>query len=151
MGHLFLALSDQTRLRLLSLMIGGEVSVGFTDLMTTLPQVDAGKLKLLAVTSLKRSPMIPKTPTVAESGLPGFNVTAWFGLVTRTGTPRPVIDKLNREILRVLQIPEARSRITNLGSEPGTLSPAEFGEFIGAESRKWAKVIETGGLRDTQP
>jgi len=132
-------------------LVSGEVSVGFTDLMTTLPQVEAGKLKLLAVTSLKRSPMIPKTPTVAESGLPGFNVTAWFGLVTRTGTPRPVIDKLNREILRVLQIPEARSRITNLGSEPGTLSPAEFGEFIGAESRKWAKVIETGGLRDTQP
>ncbi len=97
-------------------LVSGEVSVGFTDLMTTLPQVEAGKLKLIAVTSLKRSPMIPKTPTVAESGLPGFNVTAWFGLVTRNGTPRPVIDKLNREILRILQIPDARARITNLGT-----------------------------------
>ena len=127
-------------------LVSGEVSVGFTDLMTTLPQVEAGKLRLLAVTSLKRSPMIPQTPTVAESGLPGFNVTAWFGLVTRTGTPRAVIDKLNREILRILQLPDARSRITNLGSEPGTLSPAEFGEFVAAESKKWARVIQAGGM-----
>ena len=132
-------------------LVSGEVSVGFTDLMTTLPQVEAGKLKLLAVTSLKRSRMIPKTPTVAESGLPGFNVTAWFGLVTRNGTPRPVIDKLSREILRILQLPDVQQRLTSLGSEPGTLSPAEFGEFISAESRKWSKVIAAGGLRDPQP
>ena len=127
-------------------LVAGEVSVGFTDLMTTLPQVEAGKLKLLAVTSLQRSSMIPQTPTVAESGLPGYNVTAWFGLVTRAGTPRPVIDKLNREILKVLQIPDARTQITRLGSEPGTLSAAEFGEFVSAETKKWAGVIKASGL-----
>ena len=131
-------------------LVSGEVSVGFTDLMTTLPQVEAGKLKLLAVTSLKRSPMIPKTPTVAESGLPGFNVTAWFGLVSRTGTPRPVIDKLSKEILRILQLPDVQKRITDLGSEPGTLGPAEFGEFIGAETKKWAGVVKAGGLSSIQ-
>jgi tripartite-type tricarboxylate transporter receptor subunit TctC len=128
-------------------LVSGEVQFGFTDLITTLPQVETGKLKLLAVTGLKRSPMIPKTPTVAESGLPGFNVTAWFGLVTRAETPRPIIDKLGREVLRILQLPDTQTRLTRLGSDPGTLGPAEFGEFIAAESKKWAKVIDAGGLR----
>lgn len=128
-------------------LVSGEVQFGFTDLITTLPQVEAGKLRLLAVTGLKRSPMIPKTPTMAESGLPGFNVTAWFGLVTRADTPRPVIDKLGHEILRILQLPDIQTRLTRLGSDPGTLGPAEFGEFIAAETRKWAKVIGRGGPR----
>jgi tripartite-type tricarboxylate transporter receptor subunit TctC len=112
-----------------------------------LPFVRSGQLRGLAVSSAKRIAAAPELPTVAESGLPGFNVTAWFGLVTRAGTPRPVIDKLSREILRILQQPDTQAKITRLGSEPGTLGPAEFGEFIAAESRKWAKVIEAGGLR----
>jgi len=126
------------------------MSVGFTDLITTLPHTEAGKLRLLAVTSLKRSPITPQTPTVAESGVPGFNVTAWFGLVTRTGTPPAIIDKLNREILRILQQPETRTRIMRMGSEPGTLSPAEFGKFVSAETRKWARVVEAAGFRNVK-
>jgi tripartite-type tricarboxylate transporter receptor subunit TctC len=124
-------------------LIAGEVSIGFTDLMTTLPHVKAGKLRLIAVTSARRSPVIPDTPTVAESGLRGFGVTAWFGLVTRAGTPKPVIDKLNQEILRILQLPDTRKRLAALGSELGTLTADEFGEFLRDETAKWAKVINT--------
>jgi tripartite-type tricarboxylate transporter receptor subunit TctC len=122
-------------------LVSGEVQFGFTDLMTTLPQVEAHKLRLLAVTSLKRWPTIPQTPAVSET-LPGFNVTAWFGLVTRTGTPKPVIDKLNREILRILQLPDVKKHLTDMGSEPGTLSAAEFGDFVAAEQKKWAGVVK---------
>jgi tripartite-type tricarboxylate transporter receptor subunit TctC len=128
-------------------LVSGEVQIGFTDLMTTLPQVEAGKLKMLAVTSLKRWPTIPQTPAVAET-LPGFAVTAWFGLVTRTGTPKPVIDKLNREILRALQMPDVKKRLTDMGSEPGTLSPAEFGDFVAAEQKKWSRVVKAGGVAE---
>ena len=128
-------------------LVSGEVQFGFTDLMTTLPQVEGGKLKLLAVTSSKRWPTIPRTPAVAET-LPGFAVTAWFGLVTRTGTPKPVIDKLNREILRALQQADVKKRLTDMGSEPGTLSPAEFGEFVAAEQKKWSRVVKAGGVAE---
>ena len=128
-------------------LVSGEVQLGFTDLMTTLPQVEAGKLKMLAVTSLKRWPTIPQTPAVAES-LPGFAVTAWFGLVTRTGTPKPIIDKLNREILRALEMPDVRKRLTDMGSEPGTLSPEGFGEFVAAEQKKWSRVVKAGGVTE---
>jgi tripartite-type tricarboxylate transporter receptor subunit TctC len=128
-------------------LVSGEVQFGFTDLMTTLPQVEAGKLRLLAVTSLKRWPTIPQTPAVAET-LPGFNVTAWFGLVTRSGTPQPVIDKLNREIVRVLQLPDVKKRLMDMGSEPGTLSPAEFGNFVAGEQKKWTRVVKAGGVAE---
>lgn len=123
-------------------LIAGEVSVGFTDLSTTLPQVKAGKLRLLAVTSAKRSPLVPSVPTVAESGLPGFNVTAWFGLITRAGTPKPVVDKLNREIVKALQMSDTKARLEALGSDLGTMSPDEFGAFIKSETSKWAEVIK---------
>jgi tripartite-type tricarboxylate transporter receptor subunit TctC len=124
-------------------LVAGEVSIGFTDLMTTLPHVRSGKLRLLAITSARRSPVVPEVPTVAESGIPGFGVTAWFGLVTRAGTPKPIVDKLNREILRALQLPDTRKRLAALGSELGTLSPEEFGEFLRNETEKWARVIKT--------
>ncbi len=124
-------------------LVAGEVSIGFTDLMTTLPHVQAGKLRLIGVTSARRSPIVPDTPTVAESGLPGFDVTAWFGLVTREGTPKPVIDKLNREILRILQLPDTKKRLAALGSELGTLTADQFGEFLQQETKKWARVINT--------
>lgn len=127
-------------------LIAGEVSMGFTDLMTTLPHVKAGKLRLLAVTSAKRSPVIPETPAVSEV-VPGFGVTAWFGVVTRKGTPKPVIDKLNSEILRILKQPDTRKQLAALGSDLGTLSADEFGEFLNAETRKWAQVIAAAKTR----
>jgi len=127
-------------------LIAGEVSMGFTDLMTTLPHVKAGKLRLLAVTSARRSPVIPDTPAVSEV-LPGFGVTAWFGVVTRKGTPKPVIDRLNSEILRILKRPDARKLLAALGSDLGTLSASEFGDFLDSETRKWAEVIKVAKAR----
>lgn len=127
-------------------LLSGEVSVGFSDLMTTLPHVQAGKLRLLAVTSAKRSVVVPDVPAVAET-LPGFDVTAWFGIVIRTGTPKPIIEKLNREILRSLQAPDTRKRLAELGSELGTLNSEEFGAFLKAETEKWARVIKTADAR----
>jgi tripartite-type tricarboxylate transporter receptor subunit TctC len=127
-------------------LLSGEVSVGFSDLMTTLPHVQVGKLRLLAVTSAKRSAVVPDVPSVAET-LPGFDVTAWFGIVVRAGTPKPIVEKLNREVLRGLQAPDTRKRLAELGSERGTLSPEEFGEFLKAENQKWARVIKAADAR----
>ena len=123
-------------------LVSGEVSVAFSDLMTTLPQVNAGKLRLLAVTAAKRSPTIPETPTVAEAGLPGFDVSAWFGIVTRIGAPQPIIDKLSGEILRALQLPDVKVQLTALGSEPGTMTAPQFGDFLKKETDRWAHLIK---------
>ena len=129
-------------------LVSGEIPLGFSDLMVTLPLVRAGRLRLLGVTSAKRSSMIPDVPTVAESGLKGFAVTAWFGLVTRSGAPAGVVDKLNAEILHILKQPVVLDRLKGMGSEPGTLTATQFADFIKAESEKWTPLIEKAAVQE---
>lgn len=126
-------------------LISGEVSVGFTDLIISLPHARAGRLRILAVTGDRRSDNAPDLPTVAEAGVPGFGMTAWFGLVTPAGTPEAVIGKLNREVLRILKLPETRERFASMGADAATFTPEQFGMFLKAESDKWARVIKTAG------
>jgi tripartite-type tricarboxylate transporter receptor subunit TctC len=90
--------------------------------------------------------MIPDVPTVDESGLKGFAITAWFGLVTRAGAPQPVVEKLNAEIVRILKRPDVTERLKALGSEPGTLGASQFGAFIQGEADKWAPIIRAAGI-----
>ena len=128
-------------------LLGGRISMFFGNITAVLPQVQDGKLRALAVTSLKRVAATPDLPTLAEAGFPGFDATASFGLVAPVGTPPAIIDKLHRETVRILALPEVRKRFAELGSEVIGNSPAEFSAVIKAEIPQWAKLIKEAGIR----
>ena len=131
----------------LTALIGGEVIVGFADMLITLPHVKSGKLRALAVTGNTRSNLIPELPTVAEAGLPGYAVTAWFGLLTPTGTPAEIITQLNTETVKSFRTPQMKERLAALGADAAAGSPEQFGTFLRSEMAKWAKVVKTAGIR----
>jgi len=112
-----------------------------------LPQVREGKLRALAVTSTKRSSVASELPTIAESGFPGFEVTAWFGLLAPAGTPAPIIRKIHAEMVKALALPDVRARFSDLGLESIGNSPEEFAQVIREEIPKWAKVIKDSGAK----
>jgi len=114
---------------------------------TFLPHVKAGKLRLLAVTSSKRLESLPDTPTMAEAGIPGYTMELWFGLVAPAGTPKPIVDRLSREIAEVVNQPAFKKRFVESGVEPLANTPEVFAELIGSEIRKWATVVKDAGLR----
>jgi len=128
-------------------LIAGQVQVMFTVGPAGLPQIRAGRIRGLAVSTAKRSAFAPELPTVAEAGLAGFDVFGWNGLLAPAGTPRAVIAKLHDEITRALRIPEVRQRIASFGFEPVGNSPEEFGEFVKTEISQWAKVAKESGAR----
>jgi tripartite-type tricarboxylate transporter receptor subunit TctC len=123
-------------------LLGGRVDVLFEAMTLSLPYIQAGKLRALAVTGRERAPALPDVP-VAEQTLPGYVVTSFLGIGTTGGTPAPVIERLNREIRRMLAAPDARQRFIELGGEPQPSSPAEMHAFVASEIGKWRKVIET--------
>jgi tripartite-type tricarboxylate transporter receptor subunit TctC len=127
-------------------LLAGRISMAFPNTAVVLPQMQSGKLRALAVTSPKRTAAMPDLPTLAESGLPGFDATAWFGLVAPAGTPAAIIDKLHRETARVLSLPDVRRRLDDLGMEVVANSPAEFSAVIAAEIPRWAKLIRDAGV-----
>jgi tripartite-type tricarboxylate transporter receptor subunit TctC len=104
--------------------------------------VKAGKLRALAVSPAKRSPAVPDLPTIAEAGVPGYDATAWFGLVAPAGVPKPIVDKLAAETQRILRLPDVAERLSGLGAEPVGSSPEQFAAFIKSEIAKWKKVIQ---------
>jgi len=118
-------------------LLAGRITMAFASTPVALPLVREGKLRPLAVTSLIRSPAAPDLPTMAESGFPGFDVTAWFGLMAPAGTPEPIIDRLHREAVRVLSLPGLRQKFDELGLETIGSSPAEFAADIQAEILRW--------------
>lgn len=128
-------------------IIGGQVHLMFDVMQNALPQIKAGKLLGLGVTAGKRSPRLPELPTIAEAGVPGYETVGWSGFAAPTGTPRDVINKLNREIVRVLDLPEVKERWAVLGAEPVGNSPDEFARYIRSEAAKWGKLIKALGLR----
>ncbi len=121
--------------------------MGMLDLTSALPHVRSGKLRSIGVTSGRRTVLAPDMATVAESGLPGFDVTSWFIMGAPAGVPRDIITRLNAETVRALAIPEVRERILASGIEPVSSSPEELGAFIRDEIAKWAKVIKAAGIK----
>ena len=128
-------------------LIAGQTSLLFATMPTVLPQVQAGRLKALAVTSSSRSPAAPELPTIAEAALPGYSVTNWIGIFAPAGTPRDVVMKLNVETIRVMQAPDIHKRLVNEGAKFTPMSPDEFGTFVKAEMTKWARVVKEAGIR----
>jgi tripartite-type tricarboxylate transporter receptor subunit TctC len=128
-------------------LIAGQLQVMFTVGPAGLPQIRAGRIRGLAVSTAKRSVFAPELPTVAEAGLAGFDVFGWNGLLAPAGTPKSIIAKLHAEITRALQIPEIRERVAGFGFEPVGNSPEEFGEFIKADIAQWARAAKESGAR----
>jgi tripartite-type tricarboxylate transporter receptor subunit TctC len=128
-------------------LIAGQAQVMFTVGPSAVPQIKSGRIRGVAVTTLKRSNSLPDLPTVAESGLPGFEAPAWNGVLVPAGTPQPVIAKIHAEILKNLKQPDVLEKIGALGFEPVGSTPAEFGDFVKAELLKWAKVSKDSGAK----
>lgn len=128
-------------------LIAGHVSMMFTDTITSLPHVKAGKLKALGIGSGKRSALLPDIPTVAEAGVPGYELTGWLAVFAPAGTPDAVVAKLNGEINRILALPEIQGRLAQQGLEPQTGTPAQLGALVRSDIPKWAKVIKEAGIK----
>jgi tripartite-type tricarboxylate transporter receptor subunit TctC len=128
-------------------LLGGQVQLNFATIVSVLPQVRSGKLRGIAVTTARRSPGAPDIPTIAESGVPGYDHGPWNGFLAPARTPRAVIARLYEETARILQLPETKAVFTNEGAEPVGNKPEEFGAIIKAETAKWAKVIHAAGIK----
>ena len=132
----------------LTALIGGEVTVGFSDMLITRPHVRSGRLRALAVTGASRSELLPELPTIAESGLPGYAFSTWFGLLAPAGTPADIVGRLNTEIARGLKSPAMKERLSGLGAEAVGNTSGQFSQFLRTEMAKWAKVVKSAGIRD---
>jgi tripartite-type tricarboxylate transporter receptor subunit TctC len=126
-------------------LIGGQVPMLFTNQDHALPQVQAGKVRAIAVASLKRNPAYPDVPTVAEQGLPGFAAVSWFGLSAPAKTPPEIVRRLHEETVKALAQPEFRSKLEQVGFVVVGNTPAEFSAFVASEVEKWGKVVKTAG------
>ena len=111
-----------------------------------LPAIQTGRVRALAVTSLKRIPQLPAVPTMDEAALPGFEVNSWYGLCAPAGTPAPILDKVHADLTAVLRMPEIQQRFKDLVIEVAPTSPQEFAQFIRAETARWARVIKAAGI-----
>ena len=128
-------------------VMSGQVNVMFDNAPSVMPQIKGGKLKAIAVTSSKRSPALPNVPTIAESGLPGFEATSWFGVLAPAGTPKEIVDKLSHAIAKALQTPEMKDRLAAQGAEAVGNTSEQFAAHIKEEIDKWAKVVKASGAR----
>ena len=127
--------------------MSGEVSLNFGGIAQSAPLVRAGKLKALAVSGLKRSNVMSDVPTVAESGVPGFEAGSWYGLLAPAATPRAIVERINKEVVRIVQLPDVRERLAAEAFEVPIDTPAEFAAYIRADVVKWAKVVKQAGIK----
>ena len=128
-------------------LVGGQVQLVFATAASAVPQIKAGKIKGIAVTTIKRAALMPNIPTIAESGLPGFDANNWYGLLAPAKTPRPIIMRLNAEVTKVLAMPDVKDFLFNQGLDPAPGTPEQFGAYIKSEITKWAKVVKDSGAR----
>lgn len=127
-------------------VVGGQITMTFNNMTGTWPLAKAGKVRAIAVTSLKRSPSAPDVPTVAET-IPGFDASAWFGLFAPANTPRPIVEKMAAEVRIILEKPEVISKLNELGAAPEPNTPDEFAAFITKDRAKWKEVVQTAGIK----
>jgi len=128
-------------------VISGRVSMMFTDLTTGLPHVKAGTLRALAVTRIHRSVLFPDLPTLDEAGVKGFDMDSWAGIVAPARTPAPILAQLNAELRKIVDNPEIKSRLANVGFEAFSSSPEELGDFIKVQYDKWGKMVKEAGIQ----
>lgn len=128
-------------------LLAGQTDFMFDNLASALPQVKAGKLLAFAVTTARRAEAMPDVPTMAESGLPGFDVSTWFGIFAPAGTPPAVVERLNKEFTAALRSPEMRERLARMGAEPAPMTPGDFQQFVRSEMAKYEKVVKFSGAR----
>jgi tripartite-type tricarboxylate transporter receptor subunit TctC len=128
-------------------LLGGRVVMMFDNLPSSLPLVREGKLRALGVTSRQRSPAAPDIATLSEQGMAGFEVVSWFALFAPAGTPRSVVDKLHGEVRKIIDMPDVRVRLAELGLDPVASTPDELGDFQRAEVAKWSKVVKESGAK----
>ncbi len=128
-------------------LLGGRVTMMFDNMPSSLPLVKEGKLRALGVTSAARSPAAPEIPTIAEQGLPGFEAVSWFALFAPAGTPRPIVDKLQGEVKKILASPEIAKKLAEVGLDPVGSSADELAAYQRSEIAKWAKVVKDSGAK----
>jgi hypothetical protein len=128
-------------------MIGGEIDALFDNVPNVLQHIKAGRMKVIGVSGLQRSVLLPDTPTVAEAGVPGFEVNVWFGMQVPAGTPKAVVDKLNRDIVTLLKEPDVVQRFRNQGVEVAASTPEQFGTLVRSEITKWTQLIREANIR----
>jgi tripartite-type tricarboxylate transporter receptor subunit TctC len=128
-------------------LMSGQVQVMYPTLTSVMPHVKAGKLRALAVTTRARSPLAPELPTMIESGIPGYEVTQWNGVLAPAATPAAIIAKLNAALVRIARLPDVRERLATLGVDPMPGTPDDFNRFIAAEITKWTKIIKASGAK----
>jgi len=131
-------------------LLAGRVAMGFTNIVNAAPLVKDGRLRAFAVSSRKRSALVPELPTLAESGFPGYEAVPWFGLMAPAGTPQAIIDRLHAETVRALAFPDARTALVNQGLDVIGGTPAEFAAVIRDETPYWAKVIKEAGIKASE-
>ncbi len=127
-------------------LLGGQIDMMITDAATGLPQVRSGKLRALGVSSPKRSPLAPEVPTIAEAGVPGYEMGYWFAAYVPANTPAPVVERLNALLKSAMQGAESRKFYENTGTEPVASTPQELAKFQTAESQKWGRIIKAAGI-----
>jgi tripartite-type tricarboxylate transporter receptor subunit TctC len=128
-------------------LVAGQVQLLFASAISAMPQVKSGKLKALAVTSAQRSRALPDLPTIAEAGLPGFEVTGWYGLVAPARTPAAIVQKVNRDVGQILATPDVQQKLAGDGSEAAPGTPAQFRQTIAREIEKWTKLVQSSGIK----
>jgi tripartite-type tricarboxylate transporter receptor subunit TctC len=128
-------------------LLGGQINLIFATAASAVPHVQSGKIRALAVTTSKRSKLVPDLPTVAEAGVPGFEANNWYGVVVPAKTPKPIIDRLHKEFTAVLNMPEIREILFRQGLDVAATTPQAFGAYIKSETAKWAKVIKASGAK----
>lgn len=127
-------------------LVGGQIPLSFESMIPILPQVKSGKLRALAVTSASRSPVVPEIPTVVEGGVAGFESIAWYGVVAPAATPKDIVTKLNVEMTRILNLPDIKQRLAEMGSPAVAGTPDQFGALIKSEIGKWGKIVKQANV-----
>jgi len=129
------------------MLLQNEIQTSFSGPGAALPQIKAGKIRGLAVTTLKRSPQLPDIPTMNESGYKGFEVSGWYGIMAPAKTPRPVIDRLNRDIVATLNSAEVSKILTSRGYDPSPTTPEAFAKYLRSEIARWSKAVKEYGIK----
>ena len=131
-------------------VLGGQVQMMFDAITTMAPNVEAGKVRALGTTGKARSSVLPDVPTISEAGVPGYEATIWLGIMAPTGTPKPIVEKLNAEITRIVNTPEMKAAWEKQGAVPMSMSTSEFDKYLREDIEKWARVVRISGARPDQ-